>query len=400
MSAARRDAAPLRILYVSDTGQQLGGAERSLLSLVEQFDLRRYTLHAALGDEGRFATLLRGAHVDVRVLPLGAVARTRNPLRLLGYAAVFLHGVVRLAWLVRRLGIHVVHANKTTAAILAVPAARLGGARSVWHVRNRARRFGRAGRWLVRRADRLVCVSESIAQPFRQAVPEARDAMSVIHEGIDPAPYAARQAGQAVRRELGLEPEHRVVGTVGRLTPWKGQDDFLRAAALVAADHPEARFLVVGDCVSSPAERAADEAYRERLHALAGELGIADRVRFTGYREDVPAVMNALDLFVLPSHEEPFGIVVLEAMAAGRPIVATEAGGVPEIVRHEREALLAPPGEPQALAAAIARLLADPPLAQGLGRAAQTRVAEEFPLWRPAARIRAIYEELAGGERT
>jgi glycosyltransferase involved in cell wall biosynthesis len=184
------------------------------------------------------------------------------------------------------------------------------------------------------------------------------------------------------------------VGTVGRITRWKGQDDFLRAAALVAETHPDVRFVVVGDCVSSPAEQEADEAYREELHALADELGIADRVVFAGYRQDIPAAMNAFDVFVLPSHDEPFGIVVLEAMAARRPIVATRAGGVPAIVRHEEETLLVPARDAEAMADAIVRLLDDPELAQRIARAAAERVRADYPLWRPAARVRGIYESL------
>jgi glycosyltransferase involved in cell wall biosynthesis len=129
------------------------------------------------------------------------------------------------------------------------------------------------------------------------------------------------------------------------------------------------------------------------------ELGIAEKTRFTGYREDVPGVMNGLDVFVLASHDEPFGLVVLEAMAAARPIVATAAGGVPDIVRDGREALLVPPRDAAAMAAAIARLLSDEPLAASLGRAAEARVRDEFPLWRHAARMREVYERLMAGTK-
>ncbi|MFW6108247.1 MAG: glycosyltransferase family 4 protein [bacterium] len=398
--AARRSGRrPIRVLFVSDTGGQLGGAERSLLSLVEALDQRRYELHAVVGTEGPFAARLRGAHVRVAVRPLATIARTRNPLKLLLYAARFLRGVLSLAWRIRRLRIDVVHANKNTLAIYAIPAARLTGAASLWHARNRATNFGRVGAWLFRHCDRVVCVSESIARPFRKSFPDDQQRIAVVHEGIDPAPFAAPEAGTDLRDLLGARPGERWVGTVGRLTPWKGQDDFLRAAARVAEGDPDARFLVVGDCVASPAEQAADEAFRDRLHALAGELGITEAVRFTGYRDDVPAAMNALDVFVLPSQDEPFGIVVLEAMAAARPIVATNAGGVPEIARDGEEALLVPVGDVPAMAEAIERLLSDPELAARLARAAEARVREAFPLWRHAARLRELYETLAAREQ-
>ena len=397
--AGTSESRQVRVLYVSDTGGELGGAERSLLSLIEGLDQRRYAVFALLFTEGRFATLLRGAHVEVAVRRLGTIARTRNPLKLLLYALYLLHGVAVLAWHIRRKRIDIVHANKNTLAVHVVPAAWLAGAVSVWHVRNRARNFGRVGAWLVRRCSKLVCVSESIAEPFRRAFPDAAGKMAVVHEGIEAPLYAAREMGTDFRDAIGAQPGERLVGTVGRITPWKGQDDFLRAAARVAGEHPEARFLVVGDCVSSQAELAADRAYRDGLRALADELGIAEKTRFTGYREDVPGVMNGLDVFVLASHDEPFGLVVLEAMAAARPIVATAAGGVPDIVRDGSEALLVPPRDAAAMAAAIARLLSDEPLAASLGRAAEARVRDEFPLWRHAARMREVYERLMAGTK-
>ena len=393
----RTTSRPRRVLFVSDTGDQLGGAEASLLSLIQQLDQRRYELHAVLGTDGRFATLLRGAHVRVLIAPLGTIARTRNPLKLLLYAIYFVHGVLRLAWHIRRRHIDIVHANKNTLAIHVIPAAWLAGAASLWHVRNQASNFGRVGAWLVRHCGHLIFVSECIARPFREAFPDAEARITVVHEGIDPSLYSARETGTDFRDAIGAQPGERWVGTVGRITPWKGQDDFLRMAAQVAKHRPEARFCIVGDCVSSPAERHTDEAFRDKLHALADELGIADRVRFTGYRDDVPSVMNGLDVFVLPSHDEPFGIVVLEAMATARPIAATNAGGVPDIVRHEREALLVPVGDAEAMATAVLRLLTEPQLADSLGRAAEERVTDEFPLWRHAARVREIYESMAPG---
>lgn len=396
MSTPRAADTPLRILFVSDTGAQLGGAERSLLDLVERLDPTRYERHVVLAEDGRFATLLREAGVQVVILPLGTIARTRNPFKLALYSLRLSSGVLRLWRLIRTRRIHVVHVNKNPLALHAIPAAWLAGVACVWHVRNPVSRFGRLGRWLVGHCDQIIAVSNSVAEPFRKAFPECATRIAVVPEGIEAVRYDNPEAGRAFRHTIGADPGDQLVGTIGRLTPWKGQDDFVRAAALLAPRQPRARFLVVGDCLSSPSEAAADQAYRARLHSLADQLGVAGRLTFAGFREDVPAVMNALDIFVLPSHAEPFGIVLLEAMAAGRPIVATAAGGVPEIVRDGREALLVPPRDPAALAAAIERLLTDPALAACLGSAARQRVVAEFPIWRPAALVRQVYSKIAG----
>jgi len=394
MSSVVRE--PLRILFLSDTGEELGGAEASLLSLVEHLDPKRHVLHALLFSEGRFATLLRGAHVKVRIQRLGTIARTRNPLKLLLYLGYLVHGVLTVAWLVRRLKIDIVHVNKNTLVLHGIPGARLGGARSIWHVRNPVSNFGRIGACLVRWVDRLVFVSNSVGEPFHESFPEAADKMVVVGEGIEPALYDAHDQGAAFRESIGVGPEEKLVGSVGRFTRWKGQDDFLRAAALVLEALPATRFVVVGDCVSSKAEQSEDERFGEELRALVDELGLTDKIVFTGYRSDVAAVMNGLDVFVLSSHSEPFGIVVLEAMASGCGIVATDAGGVPDIIRDEQDGLLTPSRNPEEMARDIRELLDDHALLKSLRDAALGRVTREFPLWRHVARMREIYEALHG----
>ena len=382
------------ILFLTDTASRLAGAERSLLSLLESLPADAYRPIVWTFEEGPLATIAREAHAEVVVKRLGIIQRTRNPLKLLLYGAFFLHGVVSLAWVIWRRGVSIVHINKNTLALPGIPAARLAGAKALWHVRNPVRRFGRLGAWLVRRCHAIALVSEWVAAPFREAFPDASATMHIVPEGIDPARFDERPAGRALREALGLGEDQLLIGTVGRITRWKGQDVFLRAAARLAASFPQARFAIVGDCVSSPAERQADEAFKAELLSLAKELGLDQKVFFLGHREDIPAVMNALDVFVLPSRQEPFGLVVLEAMAAGCPIVATNAGGVPEIVRHEGEALLVPADDPDAMAAAIERLLADKALGERLGRAAAERARTEFPLWRFGARFREIYAGL------
>ena len=188
--------------------------------------------------------------------------------------------------------------------------------------------------------------------------------LQVISPGVHVERFAEiHQVRESMRKKLGFGDE-RVVGWVGRLTEIKDCATFLAAAAEVAAALPTAGFLVVGD---------GD--LRESLEAQAERLGLSDRVRFMGHREDVPALMSAMDLFVLSSLNEGFGRVLVEAMAAGLPIVATLVGGVPEVVRHGETGLLVPAGEPAAMAEAVLAILQDMTMARRLWEAGRREAA-------------------------
>lgn len=202
----------------------------------------------------------------------------------------------------------------------------------------------------------------------------------IIHNGVDPAPFP--HPAEAVRVELGLAEEDPVVGILAALRPEKDHETFLRAAALVVERHPAARFLVVG---GGP-RRAA-------LEGLALELGIADRVVFTGARSDVPAVLAAMDVFVLSSFTiECFPMALLEAMASSRPAVCTAVGGVPELLDDGVTGYLVPPRDPEALAGQLDPLLRSRELRRRLGAAARARVESNFTL---AGSIRATERQLS-----
>jgi glycosyltransferase involved in cell wall biosynthesis len=189
---------------------------------------------------------------------------------------------------------------------------------------------------------------------------------------------------ERVRRELGAGPADLLVGAVGRLDePKKGLPVFLAAARLLARDLPRVRFAIVGD---GPA--------RARLEARAAREGVSHRTVFAGQRRDIHEVMRALDVLVQPSRWEGFGVTLLEAMAAGTPVVASRVGGVPEVVLHDATGLLVPPGAPEALAEACATLLRDRERAARLARAARERVESRFRVERLVERTADLYREL------
>jgi glycosyltransferase involved in cell wall biosynthesis len=182
--------------------------------------------------------------------------------------------------------------------------------------------------------------------------------------------YTPGLTGNNVREEFGISPSTPVVVQAGRLVPWKGQDDLIRAAAIVRQHNPDVRFLIVGS-ENLPG-------YADLLKQMIAEYQVGEQVILTGYRSDLPNVFAASNICAMPSHEEPFGLVALEAMAMERPVIATRAGGVPEFLVPGEMGILIEPRDYQALANAILYLVNNPELAQTMGRNGRRHVAEYF----------------------
>lgn len=221
--------------------------------------------------------------------------------------------------------------------------------------------------------DHLIVASDSVLQryqPFFRRGDLSLDRVSVVHSSYWEDRFHPGVDGTRVRREIfgGDGPDPILVGFIGRLVPDKGGMHFLRAAARLVPEFPQVRFLLAG--------RGTEEA---NLKAAARELGIGERVRFLGFREDVPEITAALDLSVLPSVDcDASSAVLKEAMAVGRPVVATSIGGAAEIVRHGETGLLVPPGDAVALADAIRQILSRPDRGRALGVRGRQRVRAEF----------------------
>ena len=235
--------------------------------------------------------------------------------------------------------------------------------------------------------DRVIAVSNAIV---RKIADEGRTGarVSLIYNGVDLQRYDHQEPCCTLREEYGMEPGSPIVGVVARLEPEKGHATLLDAWPLVLRECPEAYLLVVGE-----GSRCDD------LKAQAATLRIQHRVVFTGRREDMPAVTAALDVAVLPSYREAQGLSVLEAMALSRPVVASNVGGIPEMIQDGVTGLLVPPRDPAALAAAIVSLLRNHQLADMLGRAGHDLVHRRFCLEQMIAAVEDIYDEGARAGR-
>jgi glycosyltransferase involved in cell wall biosynthesis len=233
----------------------------------------------------------------------------------------------------------------------------------------------------IRRADRIVAVSEA-RRVALQARGCASERLVTIHNGVEMPGVKPVDVGE-VRRELGLREDRPTIAVVGRLSPEKGQRDFVDAMALIASIVPPVQALIVGD---GPEEG--------RLRAQVAALGLRAAIRFTGYRPEMDRIYAAIDLLVLPSLSEGLPNVVLEAMAHGQPVVATRVGGVPEVIEDGTSGVLVEPGAARALAGAVVTLLRNPGLRAAMGRAARERVERSFSVGARAKRILAMYGEV------
>ena len=383
------------VLFLDHTAL-LGGGEIALLRLVTALDRRRYRPIVLLLADGPLRAALAGAGIDVRLMPVDPrVGETRkeslgivgllNLRRWLASARFVRH----LAGAIRASGAAIVHTNSLKSDLLGGLAARLARVPLIWHVRDRiADDYLPAPVALVFRTaamtvPRLVLVnSQATLETLGQLRRAGPDRVRVVHDGVrvDGVPQGAPASD---------EPGPTLVGLVGRLAPWKGQHVFLEAAALVRQRFPLARFQLIGAALFGEAD------YERTLRERAARPDLDGSVEFLGFRSDVPERMAALDVLVHASvTAEPFGQVVIEAMAAARPVVATAAGGVLEIVADGRTGLLVPMGDAPALAGAVERLLGDPALRRRLGQAGRAHVAEWFTVERTARAVEAAFDQV------
>jgi glycosyltransferase involved in cell wall biosynthesis len=240
----------------------------------------------------------------------------------------------------------------------------------------------------------VIAISKHVARTFDPNHLAAR--LEVIDNPFDLAKLDPGQIDrEAARTRLALPRDAVVLGLVGQITPWKGQEEAVRALARVRCTHASALLLIVGETkFVASATRHDNRAYFRRLQEIVADLRLGDAVRFLGEREDVPQILRACDVALVPSWEEPFGRVVVEAMAMGVPVVATAIGGPAEIIRDGIDGVLVAPHQPSALASAITELLDDPVRRCAIGGEARTAALARFDHRRHAAAVSRIYDEV------
>jgi glycosyltransferase involved in cell wall biosynthesis len=369
----------IRVVQLLATGSN-GGAQEHLYSLVTRMDHERYDVSIVSLSPGSAVRKLERAGFPVLVIDepddaiaVGALAAYLSEIR----ADVVHNHMFRAETVGTRATIALAEIGQRRPYVVStVHSSRIRSEADRQHLRD-----------LTPHMDQLIAVSRAIEHKL---VDEERVQAPVrlIYNGVDLSRYDDQEACCTLPEEYGMEPGSQIVGVVARLEPEKGHPTLLEAWPLVLRSVPNAYLLIVGE-----------GSRREALEAQARELRIAHRVVFTGRRDDVPAVTAALDVAVLPSYREAQGLSVLEAMALSRPVVASNVGGIPEMITDGRTGLLVPPHDAAALAGAISRLLLDHPYADTIGRAGHDMVHDRFCVELMVSAIQTIYDEGARSVR-
>ena len=371
----------LRVLVVMPLGEQLGGGEMMFRQLMEHGRGHGIEWIAVFTKDGPMVAETRAYGVETHLIEAG---RIRQLGKRIG-------AVRRIAALARERQVSLVFGWMVSSQLLAGPAAWLADIPAAWYQVGLPRPD-----WIDRfatfcRARGIVVLSKDVAAAQARIAPVRPQQLVYPGASLEKFDSVRAESPAALRRRFSLPSTGPLIGIVGRLQRWKGMHTLVAAMPAVRARHPDAHMVIVGGAHDT------EPGYGDELKALARRLGVEGAVTFAGYQADVPHWMQAMDIVVHASDREPFGIVVVEAMALAKPVIAGAAGGPAEVITDGQDGLLAPFDDVPALAKAVTRFLDDPEFAERCGAAAHTR-AQDFSAQHYAARLVDAVRELALGE--
>lgn len=386
------------ILFVHPSNE-LYGSDRALLRLVIGLNKEKYVPHIIVANDLEYEGLLtekfKATNITFSEFKLGVLRRKyQNPRGLGLFSFHTLQSARQIVAYCRVNQVDLIHSN-STAVFSGGLAAKWLNIPHIWHVRE----IITQPHWLNkvianilhRYADLIVAVSGPTRDQLLTAKPELQEKIVVIKDGIDPRPFVeiSEPHIRHLRRQWGASDTTTVIGMIGRLNFWKGQDFLLDAAPEVLNGGNKSRFVFVGGNVPG------EEWRTEELQKKVDRLDLREHVCIDGFRFDIPKVMAAFDVFVLPStRPDPFPNVVLEAMASGKPVIATAHGGPTEQLLNGETGYLVSPNSTQQLIEALKTLIANPELRKYMGKAGQQRLMNNFTTDRYIHNIEALYEQL------
>lgn len=355
---------------------KIGGAERVIADIAAGLDKKNFEVSVlCVTRGGEIADELKEQGIEVKIL---GIFSYHNPIN-----------VLKLARLLKKAKPDIVHTHGYFASVIGRIAAKIAGIlilinhvhSTYWEYR---KRHILMERFLSLFTHKIICCSKAV-EDFVRGQERINPAKTVvIYNGVDEDRFTTYKNTSSIKAQLGIDSGESVVGTVSSLTPHKGHKYLFQAAPMILGVCAHTKFLIVGDGI-----------LREKLEEQIKNLNLASAVIFTGTKKNIPEILSAMDIFVLPScSREGLGISIIEAMAVEKPVVASDIGGIPEVVKNGETGFLVPPRNPEALAQAIIDLLQNPRKAKALGKKGRTRFQEKFTNERMLSEVESLYEAL------
>ncbi|MGD0734816.1 MAG: glycosyltransferase family 4 protein [Terracidiphilus sp.] len=341
--------------------------------------------------KGWLAAELEKAEIPFAFMSLGVARRKYfSLLRLPGYCLQVVSAMFALHKIIRKRNVQIIHSN-TLVVFTGALAAKLTRTRHIWHVHEilvSPKLLRRPLHFLATHlSDVVICISNAVKQHILKDQPRYADKLVVIHNGLSLTPFLAPKDGARFRVELGIPDRAPLIGMVGRINQWKGQTVFVNAAKLVLARIPEAYFVVVGSVFGDQRH------FLDKLKSEIGTAGLQDRFLIADFRKDTTEALAAFDVYVHPSIlPEPFGLVVLEAMASGKAVIVSAHGGPLEMIEDGISGYLVEPKNPNVLAEKIIECLENPDRRLAVGAHARERALSLFAVSRYIAEVQGVYE--------
>jgi len=365
------------ILYLINTPDIKGGGEISLLNLLNKLDRNLYNPIAICPGEGGMSLKIRKIGIDVCIVPM-------RQLRYFNIVSL-INGIRSIIGVINNYKIDLIHANGSRCMIYGGIAGRLKGIPVIWHVRI-VEKDRLLDRFLAMLAGKIIVISNSVKNRFIYL--KNREKISIVYNGVDINDFNPdKVSGDSIKSEFSITSDDIVIGTISQFIHMKGLEIFIEAAKFIIEQVGNVRFLIVGD-------RVGDNAYERKLKGLVKDLGIENKVIFTGYRQDIKNVIASMDIFVLASTGEGFGRVLIEAMALEKPVVAANSGGIPEIISDGKTGILVPEKDSQTTASAVVKLINEKGLRERMGIAGRKRVEEMFTIERHTREIEEHYSKI------
>jgi glycosyltransferase involved in cell wall biosynthesis len=355
------------ILYTTSFGYMAGGGQWSLYYLIKHLNKDLFHPILLCPERGELSEKMRSVGAEVLFLNLGRI-RHFNPLILWKFISI-----------IRNCRVDIVHTDSSTETFYAGMSARIVGTPLVWHIRTSK------GEWFLDRilasfSKRLILVAKALNQRFDWLNNTGK--LVVIYNGIDLEEFDKSPTDRSIRRELSINKDTVVLGCIGRIEERKGQKDIVSAIRNL----DNVKLILVG---------RGEEGYLKRIKTLCEQFGVSDRVIPIGYRDDIPSLLKEIDILVFPTKSgEGFSRVILEAMAAGKPVVATDHAGNPEAVVDNLTGYIIPTGDSSALAAKIKEFVANKKMGRTMGQAGRKRVEELFTIQQNVQRIEEVYNDV------